>query len=320
MINYSHLTPWQLQINIVCWLIFTWHGIMSIVMIKIFFIDNKNGIDTKILRNLAISFNIFACIAFFFGAFCASFPFLSSPWIISYILFAVFLYSTVTALYLIFILRLVKSFEGSVFQVKNRLLILYYTLLFTLGIIKIFAFILYPLQYFTSFIILLSSGIVIIMFVNIHIAYIFYKNLFLLVLQQRQSIFVKKDMEKRESVELNHSQLSMINAITKHTLIVSIGIIGFGLSLIISAIVNLFTYYINNGFATGLITFAWSLVPAIIILSLLTCLEFKATERWYKICCWRCNASMKRCCIDLAERRIAKTNGVVVAQTSVSTV
>ena len=132
-----------------------------------------------------------------------------------------------------------------------------------------------------------------------------YKKLFLLILSRKRTMY--EDIENgnnNDKIELSSHQLIMIEVITKYTLVQSIGISVYGLPLIISPIVILAT--MDGHFGIGLNTFLYTLAPALMIMSIVWFISFKSMEKFYSIFCGKCHSSMKNCCINLAEKRIAK--------------
>ena len=221
-----------------------------------------------------------------------------------------------SSLVLYFVLRLKMSFEGSIFAISMQTLLIYYISLFISMVFMFAAFIIvgiWPFEY-RYFILLMSISIVIVMLLALHITWLFNKKLFKLILTRSQS-----PIARGKTRDLSPNDLNIIDATTKQSLIQTIGISAFLCSLIVSGLLILMTIEIemvsidededvanSDVTAAGLIEFLYTLIPSLIILSILMFLIFQPMTNWYDCCCGKCHVWMKGCCVGLVKKEMLK--------------
>ena len=274
------------------------------MILKLCIYKKQNEEIHLLTRNLSISMNIFGSAAFLFGAIALLFSFGSIWWRPFHILFSTFLSIAICNIYMYLVIRLKSSFEGSIYEIPKVFLYSYYGILVIIVTLSIIASMLMAIGYYIAFISVLSLIILITILVCIHIAYSFNKRLFKLV----KSV----DSEIDTGNELGAKQLELVGSITKHTLIITAGIFAFAIPTIISLIVTIATF--KNGFFIGLITFVYAMIPALVITSILLFIGFPSMQKWYDLCCGKCNEWMEGCCKDLAKKKLTKTQPNPIAR------
>eukprot|EP01084_Bolivina_argentea_P081364 147342_1 len=315
------LSGWKLQVVLMCSIMSIWHLMLLILMLKWLYSSVSKTFSLNI-QNLGIIHNLLFFISFTFAAIAGNTDYGGNIWRICYIIFALFVCLATLTLYLLLIFRLKLSFQNSALEISNIIIYTYYSILTIAFIICISGLICFSIQAYTMFICTISIGILLMLFTDIHIAYLFNHNLFKLVSSQRQSIYTSHDRSPSDNipdspssvnsvnskVQLSERQLTMIKVITKHTLTQTIGIIAFTVAIIISGFVTVLT--INQQFEYGLIAFLWTIGIALIVTTYSIFVSFKSMENWYFKSCSKCDSLMHNCCIKLAENKIVKKDDI----------
>merc|ERR1712228_56200 len=209
------------------------------------------------------------------------------------------------------------SFQGSVYAISNRTLTVYYILMCISLLFMLAGFIILGIWTwrYTEFIVFLSISIIIFMLAALHMAWLFNKKLFALILARWKSTDVHGNIARRKTIDLSINDLNIIDATTKQSLIQTIGVSAFLCSLIISGILILMTIEMNvfesdsvnkDVTETGLIEFLYSLIPSLVILSIILFIAFQPMSDWYDQCCSKCHFWMKGYCVGLVEKEIVE--------------
>eukprot|EP01084_Bolivina_argentea_P017524 32736_1 len=296
------VSHWKLHAVLMTGMLAIWNGILVVLTFKWLW----NSITNKYIRNLAVMQSVCFCVSFGFASIGGSYEYGSKTFFIFYIVFALFLCLGVLAMYLSIILRLKLTFDDSVYVVSKMTLYSYYTIIVICGILGIISFILFGEAQYTLFVAFLAVSVIFFIAGDIHIAYLFNKKLFALVLNQRQSLYVgnRGGGSTDSTITLSDHQLSMIKIVSKLTVIQIIGILSLLVPVCFSAFVTAIT--IKESFSYGLISFIWGMFIGLILTTYSIFLSFNAMDKCYFRSYGKCHKFMKQCCVGLAEKEIAK--------------
>ena len=286
-----------------------WFIVLSFIMIKRLCIDvEKDKQISTMIRNLAI---VTSVLLFLFstttviGSMWLSglFEFDETIFFIVYIFGVLLFLSALIALALCIILRLTFSFKGSQFEISTTTLYGYFIMLAITAITGLFGcvgFWFRSRMTFNSAMMGLSIAFCFGVGIAIHVCYTFNRNLFTLVLQQRQSLFSRSGIDSNDERQscLNETQLIMIRLITKYTLIHSVGVLSFLFVTLSSGVGTLIELEI------GRITFMWTSGFAVIVSTYSILLSFQSMDSWYYASYGQCHVLLNRCCMSLAERKM----------------
>ena len=239
-------------------------------------------------------------------------------WKILYISHATFLFIGIITYYILLIFRLKIAFETSLYSVSKAVINSHFAILITICAVMIFGFFMFISGEYLIYILIMSSLAIIISICVLHITYLFNAKLFKMVLSQRQSIYDRqrsmtpssKSKSSQSSIimsklsktrsSLSLKQLSMINIITKHTLLQSLSLFIMILSTLIS---GLSMIWINNEMWI-FVFYLWSIAITLIFVSFCVYLSFGVNQKCYHLFCHNCHNLMEQCCINLAEKKL----------------
>ena len=265
------------------------------------------GTELSSIRNFAIAGSISLCLSG--GIACINSIHFSGlyvyPQIVHDILFVINLILITAAsltLHLHIIFRLKNVFEESAFKISNRVLYSYYTLLVIMHIAGCVAFVHFHMLLYDIAMVAAFIYFLLLMIIAIHVCYTFNRNLFRVILAQRQS--------KVKGSILSEHQTLIIDVIVKYTVLNVIVMISFAVALLSSGIGAL----IN--FQYGCIMFLWTFGFAITITMCCILLSFKSMDTCYFSCFGSCDSLTSRFYVFLAERKVKQKQKIPDSPTS----